>query len=254
DNAESRTVRWGDLLPAILTDRAVSAVYQPIVRLRDRSVIAYEALARPAQYEGGVEGMFAAALRLGLARDLDWLCRRAALAGIDQLPPGAKLFVNVGIPALLDPLHGVDQMELLLRWAARRPQEVVLELSEREAVSDMCRFRDVLAVYREAGFKFAMDDVGEAHSTLEVLAQGSPEYIKIARSLTRSADQPGPRAAIRALVAFAGATGATVIAEGIEDDSDARRMLDLGVPLGQGYGLGRPAPLLALRPAAANTA
>jgi EAL domain-containing protein (putative c-di-GMP-specific phosphodiesterase class I) len=135
-------------------------------------------------------------------------------------------------------------MLLLLRWAGRSPTDTVLELSEREAVTDMERFSEVLGTYRAEGFRFAMDDVGEGHSTLEVLAQGIPEYIKIARQLTRRAGSSGPRSAIRALATFARDNGARLIAEGVEDNTDMKIMRDLGVELGQGYALGRPGRLL----------
>ena len=189
----------------------------------------------------GVEGMFSAAVRMGLGRDLDWLCRRAAIHDAHHLPKDSLLFVNVGVTALLDPLHDVDQMLLLCRWGGRAPGSVVLEITEREAVHDRQRFREVLATYREAGFRFAMDDVGEGHSTLEMLAAGSPEFIKIATSLTQAASSSGPNAAIRALTTFANHSGAVVVAEGIESAHDVEVMLSLGVELGQGYHLGRPA-------------
>ncbi|HXA43134.1 MAG TPA: GGDEF domain-containing protein [Candidatus Solibacter sp.] len=237
---EERQVRWSEVLPEILRRRDIQAVFQPIARLDSREVVGYEALARFGGSDAGVEGLFAAALRLGLTRDLDWLCRHAAMRESHHLPPDALLFLNVGIPALLDPLHPVDQMLLLLRWAGRSPADTVLELSEREAVTDMDRFAEVLADYRAEGFRFAMDDVGEGHSTLEVLAQGVPEYIKIARQLTRRASRSGPRSAIRALATFARDNGALLIAEGIEDNADIEIMRDLGVHLGQGYALGRP--------------
>jgi EAL domain-containing protein (putative c-di-GMP-specific phosphodiesterase class I) len=103
----------------------------------------------------------------------------------------------------------------------------------------------VLTEYREHGFRFALDDVGEGHSTIEVLATARPEFIKIARGLTlgpgRTLD--GNMAAIAALVTFASTTGAAVVAEGLESDAAIDHMRDLGVTLGQGYALGRPAPL-----------
>ena len=234
--------RWTDTLPKILARREMGAAYQPIVRLDDRATVGYEALARPEvpDHGPGVEGMFSAAVRMGLGRDIDWLCRRAAVHQAHRLPADSLLFVNVGIVALLDPLHDVDQMLLLCRWGGRTPDSVVLEITEREAVHDRGRFRDVLALYREAGFRFAMDDVGEGHSTLEMLAAGSPEFIKVATSLTQAASKPGANAAIRALTTFASHSGAVVIAEGIESAGDAEVMLSLGVEMGQGYHLGMP--------------
>lgn len=222
----------------------VEAVYQPVVRLADMAVVGYEALARPlgAPVDSSVEALFAAAHRTGLMRDLDWLCRRAAVQHSHGLPEATPLFVNVGVSALLDPLHDVDQMLLVLRWAGREPREVVLEITEREVVSDLRRFEEVIATYRAHGFRFAIDDVGEGHSTLEVLASSNPEYIKVARSLTISCDRVGPRSAIHAVVAFARSSGAGIIAEGIEDQRQCETMASLGVDLGQGWHLGRPAP------------
>lgn len=244
---ESPSVRWSEVVSSLMDDRTLTAVYQPILRIADRAVVGYEALARrPGHPDEKVDGLFAAALRLGYSRDLDWLARRAAVDGARRLPPDALLFINVGVLAFVDPLHDIDQMFLLLKWAGLKPQDVVLELSEREAVTDRSRLRSVLARYRYHGFRFAIDDVGEGHSTIEVLATARPEFIKIARTLScapRGAAD-GNVAAIAALVTFAAATGAMVIAEGLESDDDIELMADLGVTAGQGFALGRPSPVL----------
>jgi EAL domain-containing protein (putative c-di-GMP-specific phosphodiesterase class I) len=133
-------------------------------------------------------------------------------------------------------------MLLLLRWAGLSPAGVVLELTERDTINDLSRLRHVLAAYREHGFRIAVDDVGEGHSTLEVLATALPEYIKVARSLTMSTERPGSVAAVRAAVAFATSIATTVIAEGVETEGAARTMAALGVELGQGWHLALPAP------------
>jgi diguanylate cyclase (GGDEF)-like protein len=243
---ESAAVRWGEIVTSLMEERTLESVYQPIVRFADRSIVGYEALARrPGQPNEHVEGLFGAALRLGYSRDIDWLARRAALDGARTLPEGALLFINVGVLGFIDPLHDIDQMFLLLKWAGRRPEDVVLELSEREAVTDRARLSSVLSRYRYHGFRFAIDDVGEGHSTIEVLATARPEFIKIARTLgtapSRTID--GNVAAIAALVTFASATGAMVIAEGLESEDQIELMADLGVAAGQGFVLGRPGPL-----------
>jgi EAL domain-containing protein (putative c-di-GMP-specific phosphodiesterase class I) len=221
----------------------MTAVFQPVVDLVTGATVGFEALGRPPGWGAhlGVDGLFTAAERLGRGRDLDWICRRAAVQRGADLPPGSTLFVNIGVTALLDPIHGVDQMLLLLRWARRQPSTVVLEITEREAVQDLDRLLEVLAAYREQGFRFALDDVGAGHSTLEVLATGVPEFVKISESLTRRASELGPQSAIRAVVAFAASCGSEVVAEGLETDNTVHLMRRLGVSLGQGFALGRPA-------------
>jgi len=135
----------------------------------------------------------------------------------------------------------VDQMLLLVGWAGRHPSDVVLEITERELVLDIARLGEVLASYRAHGFRFAVDDVGDGHSTLEMLAAAVPEFLKISGRLTRGAAEVGPRSAIRAVVAFAAECGARVVAEGIETPAHLELMRELGVELGQGFGLERPA-------------
>lgn len=234
---------WETVLIEVLARHAMRSVYQPIVRLGTREPAGCEALARPldATAMTDVCGLFSAAQAMGMTRDLDWLCRRTAVHDAPVISPQIPLFVNVGVWTLLDPLHDVDQMLLLLRWAGRSPDEVVLEITEREVVSDVPRLRAVMAAYRQHGFRFALDDVGEGHSTLEILAAGRPEFVKLARTMVATATEVGSRAAIQAVIAFAAASGSQVIAEGIETVAELDLMTAMGIPLGQGFLLGRPA-------------
>ena len=240
--SHERVQSWSYLIPRLLDRREIAAVYQPIRNLSSIELLGYEALARPSGFGAlsTVEDLFEAAKRLGFSRDLDWLCRRAAVHGATLLAPNALLFVNVSVHALLDPLHDVDQMLLLMRWVGREPRTVVLEISERDQVSDMERLRAVLGVYRREGFRFALDDVGEGYSTLEVLTCAKPEYIKVARSLSIAVDQAGPRSAVQALVTFAASSGAELVAEGLETRVQIDHVGELGIQLGQGYGLDVP--------------
>lgn len=231
------------LVDAVVAGRLnVAAQYQPIVALTGGGVMGYEALARfPAFRDAGagVEDVFAIGQRLGVTRDLDWVCRRAALEGARDAS-GVPLFLNVSVTSLLDPLHPVDQMLLLSRWAGRDPSTIILEISEREPVNDRRRLGFVLASYREHGFRFALDDVGEGHSTVEVLSTATPEYVKLAGSVAAHLAERGACGVIEATVAFARSTGGQVIAEGVEDASTADALRRLGVELAQGWFLGRP--------------
>ncbi|MGO8687861.1 MAG: EAL domain-containing protein [Candidatus Dormibacteria bacterium] len=237
---------WSTRIDEALAQRDLTILFQPIVRLGDGAVVGHEALARPRGFGAAdsVEELFAEAHRTGRIRDIDWLCRRLAIAAVPWPVPGDwTLFLNVSAVPLLDPVHGVDQMLMVLDAAGASADRVVLEITERELISDLERVRTVLAAYRDQGFRFAVDDVGEGHSTLELLAAARPEYIKIARSLTMTGAHSSSRAAIRAAVAFAQVSGAAVIAEGIENDYAAGQMIAMGVELGQGMWLGRPGDL-----------
>lgn len=239
-----QTARWADPILRALAGERLESVYQPVVRLRDRIVVGYEALARPlgSPPETSVEGLFTAAQRMGVLRDLDWLCRRAALGGAGAIPAGQPLFLNVSLTALLDPLNGVEQMLVLLAGSGRAPSQVVLEISEREHVNNLARLGVAVQSYRAHGFTLALDDVGQGHSELEVMAVLTPEYIKISGPFVDGIDESGASAAVQAVLSFARATGARVIAEGVESEDAARRLAGAGVEMGQGFWLGAPVP------------
>ena len=188
-----------ELIGELVNGLPIHAVYQPIVDLNDGHVVGYEALARPEGFgaSDSVETLFEVAHRSGHIRDLDWLCRRAALSQAESLPAGIPLFMNVSVAALLDPLHDVDQLMLLLEWTGRSPHRLVLEIGEHESVRDFDRLRVVLASYRGAGIRFAIDDLGEGFATTELLETAEPEFVKLARSLTMNAARKSSRLAIR---------------------------------------------------------
>jgi diguanylate cyclase (GGDEF)-like protein len=236
--------RWRSAVESVLgSDRGVYAVYHSIVRLRDGAVTGWEALSRPRDWpaSASVEGMFLTAHRLGRGRELDWRCRRNALWEASRV--SGDLFVNVNVAALADPVHDVDQMLLLCTWARRDPRTVVLELSERDVVPELHRVRRVLADYRAAGFRFAVDDVGQGQTTLELLLAARPEFLKLAQPLVQAARaESTARSAVRALVAFAHDIGSVVVAEGVEDEADLALCMEMRIDLGQGWLFGRPLP------------
>ena len=232
---------WDDIITTALAPGGLRTVFQPIVRLSDGCVVGMEALARPSGHDGrtSVEGLFAAAQRLGMMRDLDWACRRQAVESAGRLPRGFLLFLNVSAGALCDPMHPVDQMELLLAWASLRPRDVVLEITERERVSDTARLHETVARYREAGFRFAVDDLGEGHGSMATLVSVSPEFQKLAKAMLVH-DDAAVAGLVAAVVGFSRQTAGSVIAEGIEDTSTIPGLVAQGIDLGQGFGICRP--------------
>jgi diguanylate cyclase (GGDEF)-like protein len=231
-----------EVVARIFEAGALSTMFQPIVDLVDGSVIGYEALARPEGFAAmdSVEAVFEAARTNGQIRDLDLLCRQRAVEDARQLPPDSVLFLNISAASLMDPLRGVDQLLLQLTGVGRSPRTVVLEITEHEEIRDYEALSRVLASYRAEGIRFALDDVGEGHSTLELLAASASEYLKLGRSLTMTSTQAGSRAAMNATMTFALLNGGTVIAEGVENEFVADQMKAAGILLGQGFGLGKP--------------
>jgi EAL domain-containing protein (putative c-di-GMP-specific phosphodiesterase class I) len=158
---------------------------------------------------------------------------------------------------LLKPTHTLSHLLSLLAKTGRSPGSTVLEISEREHIRDLERLMTVVEEYRREGLRFAVDDLGEGHTTFELMAASGAEFLKVGRTLTASATRSDAMAAIRAAVTYAKATHAQVIAEGIENDRARDEVRDLGIVFGQGFSLGEPTlvediehvvPGLALRP------
>ena len=231
-----------DLLSVVLLKRTVPTLFQPIVSLADGSVMAYEALARPDGFAptASVDGLFDAARRTGYMAELDLLCRRAAIKRAAALPAASLLFLNVTPSMLLKPAHALPRLLGYIAKSGRSPHSIVLEISEREHIRDLERLVAVVGSYRKAGIRFAVDDLGEGHTTFELMAASGAEFLKLGRSLTISAARSDSMAAIKATVTFAQATGAEVIAEGIETDEVRDQMRALGIGYGQGFGLAEP--------------
>jgi EAL domain-containing protein (putative c-di-GMP-specific phosphodiesterase class I) len=227
----------------LLTDQ-LSTVFQPIVELRRRRVLGYEALSRgPA---GSVYQMplrlFEMAAEADLVFELDRKCRRRALVSAAALPAGAKLFVNVFPSAMYDPEFQGAALVALAESHGLTPDRVVLEITEKSAIENYGVFVEALVELTRHGFSIAVDDVGAGYSGLEKIAHLNPRYLKFDRELVRNIDSSYIRREMtRALKAFADRIGSTIIAEGIEREGELQTLLELGIEYGQGYLLGRPA-------------
>lgn len=222
----------------------IRAVYQPIVRLRDRRTVGYEALARGPRGSRveTPEQLFAIARELGLEVALDWECRRAALEGAlaAGLGGGHTLFLNVE-PASAGSAPPPGMVELGDRALARFP--LVVELTERALTARPTELLLLVDKLRQLGVRIALDDVGADPRSLALLPFLRPEVIKLDLGLMREVPSRQLAEVVHAVNAEAERTGAVVLAEGIESEPHLRRALALGATHGQGWLFGRPGPL-----------
>jgi diguanylate cyclase (GGDEF)-like protein len=214
-------------------------VYQPIVRVADSTLFAYEALCRPTD-EGfrHVGELLETAVRTGRIRELGRSLRRIVVDPMPQLDPQVSLFVNLHPQDLSDD-QLLEAETHLSRWA----QRVVLEVTETEAIRDYDRARSRIQALRQHGFRVALDDLGSGYSSLNLLAQLEPDFVKLDMELVRGVRMAGRTARlVKHLVEFCREEGFTTVAEGIETEEELQAVTDLGVDLVQGYLLARPAP------------
>ena len=135
---------------------------------------------------------------------------------------------------------GTDDLAALL--ATVPGERVVLELTEHDEIPDYASLRQSLDRLRARGVRIAVDDAGAGYAGLQHILSLEPEILKLDLQLIRGIDQDIARRALaRCLVDFAGEIGAAVLAEGISSLAELDVLRAVGVPLGQGYYLGRPA-------------
>jgi EAL domain-containing protein (putative c-di-GMP-specific phosphodiesterase class I) len=227
---------------ALMTGRKLRAVFQPVMDIRRKSVLGYEALIRgPLGSELGTPDMlFAAAREGGLELELENLCLETIFAHLPQAVKAAKLFVNASSRFLA---HSVFLDDRNLANIKRAHAQVVMEISEKEGIWDYPTFCEVLARLRSSGLQIAIDDAGSGYSGLESILQMRPEYIKVANSIVHSLHlETIKREIITALASLGRQIESNIVAEGIEHPDELRSLLELGVNYGQGYLLGRPSP------------
>jgi len=233
-DAEERRRR----LREILKNEAISTLVHPVFDLADMRVIGYEALSR------GPEGseferpdkLFAVAYDTDLVLRLERLCRKKALEAATGLSADKLLFLNIEPDAVCDPELREALTTSLLAQARIGADRVVLEITERAAITDFTAFRSTLEYVRALGFKVAIDDAGAGYGSLQCLAEVHPDWLKIDMSLVRSCDTDDVRAQlVSSLVRFADKVGVGLIAEGIETREELHTLRDLGVKYGQGF-------------------
>ena len=236
-------------IQSILDTGLIDIFHQPVCELDTRRPVGTEALSRfNCEPKRSPDKWFAEADEVDQRVALEIAAIVAALPTLEVLPADNFLCLNVSPKTLLEPkLHAV--------LMAAPMHRLVIEITEELPIVDYDVARAALAPLREKGLRLAVDDAGAGHASLKHIFQLNPHIIKFDMSLTRDLDRDSVRQIlIGALVAFASKTGSLIIAEGVETEAELAALSALGVSLGQGYLLGRPAAATAPLPMRAEPA
>lgn len=236
-NEEFDRIRAG--VEHVLAERALRAVFQPIISLSTGAVIGAEALTRfTAEPPMSPDRWFQNANDVGLGIDLEILAAEIALDAAHLLPGDVYLSINVSPAALRS-----GQVLALVRQAEWPSSQLVLEITEHVSVDDYSALACSVADLRATGVRIAVDDAGAGYASFRHILQLRPDYIKVDRTLVDGLDRdPAKRALALAFVTFGSEVGAIVVAEGVENGAELRAARDLGIQAAQGYHTGRPAP------------
>ncbi len=228
------------LIGTLIRDQNVRSIYQPIVDLDSGSTVGYEALARgPRDHPlERPDVLFAAARAAGRIGELDRACLDAALRGarLAGLAAPWTLFVNV------EP-ECADQALRETVDADGSRVRVVIELTERKLTANPVELLHLVERVRGRGWGIALDDVGAHRASLALLPLLRPDIIKLDLRLVQQRATRDVAQIFSAVNAEAERSGAVVLAEGIETAEHLDVARAFGARLGQGWMLGKPAPL-----------
>ena len=224
-------------LRSALRGEGLTVTFQPICALDDGALAGYEALSRGPVGLERPDVLLAAARRAGELVSLDERLHREAFKAAERgnLTAPLSLFVNIE-PETLVQIVGDDRF-----W--RRTSRSFASLSEVTERALMDRPGPLLRAcqrLRELGWGIALDDVGEDPRAFALLPLIAPDVIKLDLKLVQRAASATLATTMMAVAACVEATGARLIAEGVETEEHRLRGLALGADYGQGFYYGRP--------------
>jgi EAL domain-containing protein (putative c-di-GMP-specific phosphodiesterase class I) len=180
--------------------------------------------------------------RLDLIQEIDrWVVGKAT----DMLSeyPGLNLEVNLSGKSI-GAAHLLEQTERDLRTKKVDPARLTFEITETTAVANIALAREFASRLSQLGCQFALDDFGSGFGSFYYLKHLPFDYLKIDGEFVRNcASNQTDRLLITSVVNIARGLGKQTIAEFVRDDATLAALRELGVDWGQGYHLGRPAPL-----------
>jgi len=254
---ERSNARFAELeeLIRILETRAVTPVFQPILAFATGEVLAYEGLIRgPADSPLHAPTLlFEAATRAGFLTELNMLCARKVVRQFARLGLRRQLFLNITPQTVLEVKDDVQRISRFIRDCGIDLAQVTIELTENQYITDRSIFGDALMLFRGAGFRVALDDLGEGFSSLRLWSELRPDFVKIDMHFVQGVS--GDRVKyqfLQSLQQIARGCGSALVAEGVETEADFCVLRDLGIDNAQGFLIGHaaPQPSLAAAPVA----
>lgn len=238
----------GQQLQRALAEDRVIPFFQPISVPATGHPYAYEVLARIKDGEATISAgeFIETAEELGLARAIDEAVFRKGLAEVARLGRhDVKLFFNLSARTIGD-VPWMRSLPDVICAAGLQPHQVVLELTEREALPNFDKLVELMGDLRATGLAFALDDFGSGFSSFLYLKYLSVDYVKIEGSFVRHmASDRRDRIMVEHIHSMAQQFGLKTIAEFVEDEDTSRLLKEMGVDFGQGYHYGRPSCSLA---------
>ena len=226
---------------------------QPIVHLQSGETTQHEVLVRMRDDGGGLvlpAAFLATAERFGLIGGVDrWVTQQAVRLIEAHNREGRDLLLEVNLSGkTMTDTRFPEEVKRHISSAGIDPASLIFEVTETAAVADIEHARKFARSLSRLGCRFALDDFGSGYASFYYLKHLPISYLKIDGEFVRDLpDSPADRLIVKALVDVCEGLGIKTIAEFVTDQRTMDIARELGVDFAQGYHLGKPEPVSALR-------
>lgn len=234
-------------LKAAWSEKTFYVLYQPLINYPDMSLHGAEVLLRcelPGYGQISPEEFIPILEETGMIHDVgEWVIKEAAKtfseSGFAASIPG-RAWVNVSAVQLGDKSF-MERLDKLIRDGVVEPKRFGIELTETGIANEIDRSKKTLARLREYGFQIAMDDFGTGYSSLSFLHKLPFDKLKVDKSFIQGVTNNSEKhRLVQAIVAMGHSLGLKVLAEGVETEQQASKLIEYGYDHAQGFLYARP--------------
>ena len=226
-------------MKAILKEKKLTALYQPIYMLKNKEIYGYEGLSRVnASGVSNIMDVIEFAEKTNKVQELDLLMMEEV---IRSFKGKGILFVNMMVKNLEETQEYLEKMVKVAGEANVFLENIIIELSERKGW-DLSSLNLIKEFRKKYKFRLAIDDFGSGFANCRLLLVAHPDIVKIDRAIVMKVHESREKQIIiRGFIRMLKEIGIEVLCEGIEERIELELLEDFGSDYGQGYYLGRPA-------------
>ncbi len=213
--------------------------FQPIVDLELMQITALEALIRGD--DGSSPYELFGKLTPPQLHKLDVDSKRTALEMFSEMKYEGLMSLNLLPLSLVEYPDSVQMISQYAQHLGLNPDNVIIEITEQEAIDNHDEFNKVADLIRAHGMRIAIDDFGAGYAGLSLLAEFQPHKLKIDRSIVLGVAEHGPRQAIVGAITYVTSRlGIEVIVEGVDNEQDLKWLISAGITQIQGFYFAEP--------------
>ncbi len=232
------------IISQAIEQRLITPYYQPIIEAKTGRVSAYEVLSRIHMPDGSIMGaheFIEIAEKAGLIHKIDYIVMDKSFAMLNESGYQGKLFLNLS-PRALVLNEFIPEARRLCSEYNIHPGQIVFEITERDTVKNFSLLEKFVMELKMEGFGLAIDDFGSGFSSFHYLKHFPIDYLKIEGDFVANmANDAKDRAFVQSIAQLAKDLGIQSLAEFVEDETVLALCIEAGIPLAQGYHIGRPA-------------